>query len=146
MELIYFAKKSKLIVDLFYYNKEVILFVFALLLLAAMGMGFLAYWILTDKLPDNLLKGGKTLGGSWSYFLLNVLSCLFSEYREYGFMGLSIDYEGLAAIFGYMVLFTGGFFLFPGKWGEKLLIWGVRLLSLLLTIGAAAELIWGAGF
>ena len=146
MELIYFAKKSKLIVDLFYYNKEVILFVFALLLLAAMGMGFLAYWILTDKLPDNLLKGGKLWAALGLYFLLNVLSCLFSEYREYGFMGLSIDYEGLAAIFGYMVLFTGGFFLFPGKWGEKLLIWGVRLLSLLLTIGAAAELIWGPAF
>ena len=112
MELIYFAKKSKLIVDLFYYNKEVILFVFALLLLAAMGMGFLAYWILTDKLPDNLLKGGKLWAALGLYFLLNVLSCLFSEYREYGFMGLSIDYEGLAAIFGYMVLFTGGFFLF----------------------------------
>lgn len=146
MELIYFAKKSKLIVDLFYYNKEVILFVFALLLLAAMGMGFLAYWILADKLPDDLLKGGKLWAALGLYFLLNVLSCIFSKYREYGFMGLSIDYEGLAAIFGYMVLFIGGFFLFRGKWGEKLLIWGVRLLSLLLTIGAAAELIWGPAF
>ena len=61
-------------------------------------------------------------------------------------MGLSIDYEGLAAIFGYMVLFIGGFFLFAGKWGEKLLIWSIRLLSLLLTIGAVAELVWGPAF
>ena len=146
MELIYFAKKSKLIVDLFYYNKEVILFVFALLLLAAMGLVFLAYWILADKLPDRLFKGGKLWAALGLYFLLNVLSCIFSEYREYAFMGLSIDYEGLSAIFGYMVMFTGGFFLFRGKWGEKVLIWSVRILSALLTIGAGAEMIWGPAF
>lgn len=146
MELIYFAKKSKFTVDLFYYNKEVVLFVFALLLLTAMGLGFLAYWILADKLSENLWKGRKLWAALGLYFLLNVLSCIFSRYREYGFMGLSIDYEGLAAIFGYMVLFIGGFFLFAGKWGEKLLIWSIRLLSLLLTIGAVAELVWGPAF
>ena len=146
LELIYFAKKSKFIIDLFYYNKEVILFVFALLLLAAMGVGFLVYWILADKLPDNLLKGWKVWAALGLYFLLNVLSCIFSKYREYGFMGLSIDYEGLAAIFGYIVLFIGGFFLFHGKWGKRILLWGIRLLSLLLTIGAAAEMIWGPAF
>lgn len=146
MELFYFAKKSKIIVDLFYYNKEVILFIFALLLFVAMGLGFLAYWILADKLPDNLLKGEKLWVALGFYFLLNVMSCAFSEYRNYGFMGLSIDYEGLAAIFGYMVLFTAGFFLLSGKWGERLLIWGVRILSLFLTIGAVLELIWGPAF
>ena len=68
MELIYFAKKSKFIIDHFYYNKEVILFVFALLLLAAMGVGFLVYWILADKLPDNLLKGWKLWAALGLYF------------------------------------------------------------------------------
>ncbi len=146
MEMIYFAKKSKLVVDLFYFNKEVILFAFALLLMAAMGIGFLVYWILAEKLPGYLLKMRKLWIALGLYFLLNVLSCIFSEYREYGVMGLSIDYEGLAAIFGYMVLFIGGFFLFRDKWGQKLLIWGVRVLSLLLTIGAVAELVWGPAF
>ena len=83
MELIYFAKKSKFTVDLFYYNKEVVLFVFALLLLAAMGLGFLAYWILADKLSENLWKGRKLWAALGLYFLLNVLSCIFSRYREY---------------------------------------------------------------
>ena len=146
MEMIYFAKKSKLVVDLFYFNKEVILFAFALLLMAAMGIGFLVYWILAEKLPGYLLKMKKLWIALGLYFLLNVLSCIFSEYREYGVMGLSIDYEGLAAIFGYMVLFIGGFFLFRDRWGQKLLIWGVRVLSLFLTIGAVAELVWGPAF
>lgn len=146
MELVYFAKKSKYIVDLFYYYKEVALFVFALLLLAAMGLGLLVYWLLRDKLPENLWKGKKIWAALGLYFLLNVLSCILSVYREYGFMGLSIDYEGLAAIFGYMVLFIGGFFLFAGQWGKKLLMVGVRILSVLLTLGAAGELIWGPAF
>lgn len=146
MELVYFAKKSKFIVDLFYYNKEVVLFVFAILLLAAMGLGFLTYWMLMDKMPETIWKGKKIWIALGLYFLLNVVSCVFSFYREYGFMGLSIDYEGLAAICGYMVLFAGGFFLFRGKWGEKILIWGVRILSLFLTVGATAELIWGPAF
>lgn len=146
MQLIYFAKKSKYMVDLFYYHKEVTLFVFALVLLAAMSLGFLAYWLLTDKLPEKIWKEEKIWAALGLYFLLNVSSCIFSDYREYGFMGLSIDYEGLAAIFGYMVLFIGGFFLFAGQWGRKLLMGGIRVLSFLLTLGASGELIWGPTF
>ena len=82
MELVYFAKKSKFIVDLFYYNKEVVLFVFAILLLAAMGLGFLTYWMLMDKMPETIWKGKKIWIALGLYFLLNVVSCVFSFYRD----------------------------------------------------------------
>lgn len=146
MELEYFAKKSKVTVDLFYYHKEVLLFLFAVALLAALAAGAVFSLVIQEKFPVKLLPGEKAVVLAGGYFLLNVISCLVSNYREYALMGLSLDYEGLAAIFGYLVLFLGGSVLFLTRKSRQFLEAGIQVLSALLLAGTLAEGIWGPFF
>lgn len=146
MELEYFAKKSKVLVDLFYYNKEVLLFLFAVFLLAALAVGAVLYLLIREKFPKELLPGEKAVVLAGVYFLLNVISCLVSAYGEYALMGLSLDYEGLAAIFGYLVLFFAGSVLFLTRKKERFLEAGIQVLSVFILIGTLAECIWGPLF
>nr|WP_317377447.1 O-antigen ligase family protein [uncultured Faecalimonas sp.] len=146
MELEYFAKKSKIVIDMFYYQKEKVLFLFSLFLLAGMILGAVFYYIFYEKFPGYYLPDRGILLAVTSYFFLNILSVFFSEYKEYGFMGSCIDYEGIAAIFGYMVLFFGGFVLFRKEKTEKWLRAGMEILSVLVILGTFLEIILGPFF
>ena len=146
MELEYFAKKSKIVIDMFYYQKEKVLFLFSLFLLAGMILGAVFYYIFYEKFPGYYLPDRGILLAVTSYFFLNILSVFFSEYKEYGFMGSCIDYEGIAAIFGYMVLFFGGFVLFRKEKTEKWLRAGMEILSVLVILGTFLEIIFGCLF
>lgn len=73
MELEYFAKKSKVTVDLFYYHKEVLLFLFAVALLAALAAGAVFSLVIQEKFPVKLLPGEKAVVLAGGYFLLNVI-------------------------------------------------------------------------
>lgn len=146
MELEYFAKKSKIIIDMFYYQKEKVLFLFSLFLLVGMVLGAVFYYIFYEKFPGYYLPDRGMLLAVISYFFLNILSVFFSGYKEYGFMGSCIDYEGIAAIFGYMVLFFGGFILFRKEGTEKWLRTGLEGLSVMVILGTFLEIILGPFF
>lgn len=146
MELQYFAKKSKVLVDMFLYQKEKTLFIFAIFLLLAMATGGMLFYVLKEKSPLNFCPPGKITAALGAYFFLNVLSVLFSAYKEYGFMGLSIDYEGIAAIFGYMVLFAAGYALFQNGKNRRILETGIKILAFLVILGSVVEVRYGPLF
>lgn len=146
IELEYFAKKSKVVIDFFFRYKENALLSFAIFMVVAAVLWLAIYHILYERLPERLLcdrKDKRTFFVLAAYFLLNVISVLFSKYREYGLFGLSIDYEGLAAIFSYMALFALGYFLFREKRTSRMLLWALRLLMALLILGAFLEMSFG---
>ena len=146
MELRYFAKKSKVLVDMFLYQKEKMLFIFAIFLLLAMVTGGMLFYVLKEEIPFRFCLQKKIFGAVSVYFLLNVFSVLLSSYKEYGVMGLYIDYEGLAAIFGYMVLFAAGYFLFQNEKNRVLLKAGIKILAFFIILGTALEMKYGTAF
>ena len=145
-ELRYFAKKSKVLVDMFLYQKEKMLFIFAIFLLLAMVTGGMLFYVLKEEIPFRFCLQKKIFGAVSVYFLLNVFSVLLSSYKEYGVMGLHIDYEGLAAIFGYMVLFAAGYFLFQNEKNRVLLKAGIKILAFFIILGTALEMKYGPLF
>lgn len=143
MELEYFAKKSKILIDFFYWYKENALFCFVATMALASVLWLVIYYILRERLPEGLSRDKKLFFALGAYFLLNVISVLLSRYREYGLWGLSIDYEGLAAIFSYMVLFALGYFLFRRHSTSHMLLVSLRVLMVLLVFGAFLEMRFG---
>ena len=144
MELEYFAKKSKVLIDFFFRYKESALLLFAVVMIAASVLWLIIYYILRERMPEGLRRDWNIFLALGAYFFLNVISVLFSEYQEYGLFGLSIDYEGLAAIFSYMVLFALGYFLFRGRSVSYVLLVSLRALMALLILGAFLEMRFGA--
>ncbi len=143
MELLYFAKRSRILPDVFLYYKEIALLVFSLFLLTALVLGLVMYWGILEKPPGKWKKERSVFGALGIYFLCNIISVLVSEYREYGRLGNSLDYEGLAAIGAYMVLFIAGYVLFTEPQGMRFLKICLCLLMLLLIAGTFLELLCG---
>lgn len=143
MELIYFAKKSRIMLEVFLYHKEMALLFFALFLIAALGFGLAAYWVVFERPPMGWKKDRYIFLALGTYFFLTAVSVMHSEYREYGLFGSGLDYEGLAAIFAYMILFTAGYVLFSGKQEADILRIVLRVLMLVLIMGTFLELACG---
>lgn len=143
MELIYFAKKSRIMLEVFLYYKEMALLFFALFLTAALVFGLVVYWVILEKPPVGWKKDSRIFLALMAYVLLTAASVLFSEYREYGVFGSGLDYEGLAAVFAYMVLFMAGYVLFSGKQAADILRITLRVLMLVLIMGTFLELACG---
>ena len=143
MEQIYFAKKSRIMLEVFLYYKEMALLFFALFLTAALVFGLVVYWVILEKPPVGWKKDSRIFLALMAYVLLTAASVLFSEYREYGVFGSGLDYEGLAAVFAYMVLFMAGYVLFSGKQAADILRITLRVLMLVLIMGTFLELACG---
>lgn len=143
MELTYFAKKSKIMLDMFLYYKEMALFFFAIFLMAALMFGAVVYWVVLEKPPLGWRKEKPVFFALGVYFLLNLVSVLLSEYKEYGYLGNGIDYEGLAAVFAYLVLFAAGYFLFAGNGASNILLIVLRVLMSVLIAGTFLEAVYG---
>mgnify|MGYP002800886629 FL=1 len=142
----YFAKKSGYQIDLFQYWKEIVLVTFSIFLLILTVLGAVISFIIEEKIPDKYRMSRIVAVLIIMFLLLNVLSCIFSEYSEYSFLGLFLDYEGLAAITGYMILFVAGYFLLGTEQGMKMILISVRVLALLLIFGSCVECVMGPGF
>lgn len=146
LELEYFAKKSKIIVDYFYYYKEWTLLLFVLVLLTLLILNRLIYmlggdaalvWKPWERCVFLCLAG---------FALLNILSCIFSKYKELTWWGLCIEYEGLAAILSYIVLFFAGYVLFADAFGRKVLKNGLRILMIFVGVVSVYEWAFGSVF
>lgn len=142
----YFAKKSGYQIDLFQYWKEIVLAVFSVFLLILTVLGAALSVIIEEKIPERYRMSRGVAVLIMAFLLLNILSCIFSEYSEYSFWGLFLDYEGLTAITGYVILFAAGYFLLGTERGMKMLLTSVRILALLLVIGCCAECVSGPAF
>lgn len=139
----YFAKKSGYQIDLFQYWKETVLVIFSIFLLILLVLGAVIGFILEEKIPERFRMNRTVAALIAVFLLLNILSCIFSEYSEYSFWGLFLDYEGLAAVIGYMILFSAGYFLLGTDRGMKMLMTSVRALAMLLIIGSCMECAFG---
>lgn len=146
MAELYFAKKSGYMTDIFQYCKEVALIVFSVLMVILTAAGAVISFVMEEKWPGryrmDCLSGG-LIGG---FLILHIISCVLSVYPEYALMGLSLDYEGMAAIAGYCVLFAAGYFLLGNESGLKMVTVCVRVLALLLILGTCAECAFGPLF
>ncbi len=142
----YFAKESGYMVDIFQYYKELVLIGFAVVLLVLLILGAALSFISEERLPDRyrirpyvlLLMGG--------FLILHILSCVFGKWPEYAFLGLSLDYEGMAAITGYVVLFIGGYILLGNEKGVSSALISIRVIAVLLIAGACLECAMGPFF
>ena len=139
----YFVKKSGWSSDIFQYYKEVALIVFSVVLAVLLCVGTALASVVEEKLPGRYRIDGKVLGLTGVFLLLNVLSCVLGEYNEYALMGLFLDYEGLAALVGYAVLFLAGYILLGSGRGMSAALAGIRGLTVLILIGACAECVAG---
>lgn len=142
----YFVKKSGWSSDIFQYYKEVALIVFSVVLAVLLCVGTALASVVEEKLPGRYRIDGKVLGLTGVFLLLNVLSCVLGEYNEYALMGLFLDYEGLAALTGYAVLFLAGYILLGSGRGMSAALAGIRGLTVLILIGACAECVAGPAF
>lgn len=135
----YFAKKSGYMTDIFQHHKEIVLIFFAVFLLVLLILGAVLSAIMVEKLPDKYRVDKASLFLMGGFLLLHIISCIFSAYPEYAFLGLCLDYEGMAAIAGYAVLFIGGYILLGNENGMRSVLISIRILSVLLAAGAFLE-------
>lgn len=142
----YFVKKTGYVSDIFQYYKEAALIIFSVALTVLLCAGAALASVVEEKLPERYRIDGKVLGLTGVFLLLNILSCALGEYREYALMGLFLDYEGLAALVGYAVLFLAGYILLGSGRGMSAALAGVRGLTVLILIWACVECMAGPVF
>lgn len=132
-------------------GREVILFILAVVIL----LWFAGERIFPEKPLRSVLCSDRDMrvllilcGG---YFLWALMSTLISGNRSVGFLGFPTVLEGLAAVFGYMVIFLGGFEYFSGEKPRRLLRWilaaALGIIGVMavidLSAGPLAELLFG---
>lgn len=142
----YFTKKSGYMSDTFQYYKEVVLIVFSAVLLILLGLGAALSFVMEEKWPKRYTMDRLPAVLLAVFLILHILSCVFSEFPEYAFLGLCLDYEGMAAIAGYGVLFTAGYMLLGTENGAGKALVSIRALALLIISGACFECIFGPAF
>ena len=133
-----FSSEGGLQADWFLYVKEVIY----LLLAFTACLYAVGERIFPDKpyISDNMMtkEAAPAVCCICVYFAAAVLSAVFSEHREVVLWGMATEFEGLAAIFAYCILFLFGFNYINGKafgsFGKLLLV-----LTGVTSVLAAAE-------
>lgn len=146
MAEMYFAKRSGYQIDIFQHCKEIALIIFSVFLLILLVLGVVLSYIVEEKLPARYKMNRIVAALLLVFLLFNVVSSFFSEYSEYSLWGLFLDYEGLIAVAGYVILFAAGYFLLGTEAGMKMVLVSVRLLALMLIIGACVECVIGPVF
>lgn len=142
----YFAKKSGYMIDIFQYCKEVTLIIAAVVLLVLLALGLVLSFISEERIPDQYRIDRPVIYLLGGFLILHILSCIFSVWPEYAIFGLSLDYEGMAAIAGYAALFIGGYILLGNEKGIRLILISVRILAVLLIAGTCLECAAGPFF
>lgn len=124
-------------------SREILLFATAILLAL--------FWVGERVFPDSpmssaLVKSRRSLifpalcGG---YFLLAVLSSVFGEYPKVSLWGFATESEGLAAIFGYLVLFLACYEYFRTKSAIKVLSHTIFAITVIVDILFLIERLFG---
>ena len=114
------------------------------------GCILLLYWagerIFPDDPPRSPLLHEKAarlpLIFSGAYLLFSVVSALFSEHGEISFWGIASESEGVAAVFGYVMLFLAGYCFLRGD-ALRLFSAGALTASAVMTVMFIIELISG---
>ncbi|MDO4863184.1 MAG: O-antigen ligase family protein [Ruminococcus sp.] len=110
-----FANTNGLYADWFLYCKEIVCFVIA--------CAVCLYAVGERIFPDTPYSGGRAFSRgailpaacAGVYLLLACISALFSHNKEVVLLGVCTEYEGLAAVFSYCVIFLFGFIFINGK-------------------------------
>jgi len=123
-----FASSNGMYADWFLYCKEISFFVCAIFII----LYYIGEKIFPEKPCRNnpINNSGKLIPLFSVYFAFSLLSALFSDNKEVVMWGLCTEYEGLAAIFSYCILFFAGYNFFSGKKAQK----NYRLLFFILII------------
>lgn len=135
----YFAKSSGYMTDIFQFYKEIVLIIFAVIFLALLILGGVLSCILEERWPGRYKVEKPVMFLMGISLLLHIVSCVLSEYPEYSVLGLCLDYEGMAAITGYFILFIGGYILLGDENSVIMVLISIRALSVLIIIGACIE-------
>lgn len=135
----YFARRSGYMTDIFQFYKEIALIIFAVIFLVLLILGGVLSYIMEERWPCMYKVEKQVMFLLGASFLLIIVSCVLSEYPEFSVLGLCLDYEGMAAITGYFILFIGGYILLGEENGAGMMLTSIRVLSALIIIGACAE-------
>ena len=142
----YFAKRSGYMTDIFQFYKEIVLIIFAVIFLVLLILGGVLSWIVEERWPFRYKVEKPVIFLLGACFFLHIVSCVLSEFPEYSVLGLCLDYEGMAAITGYFILFTGGYILLGNENDVIMVLMSFRALSVLIIIGACIECVAGPLF
>lgn len=122
--------------------REIVLFI--------TGVGLLLFWLGERVFPDHplpspLLQEKEArlpliLGGG--YLLFAVISAVFSEYGEVSFWGIASESNGVAAVFGYVILFLSAYNWLRGD-SRRLLSYGALAAAGIMTVLLAVQMISG---
>lgn len=112
-----FASSNGMYADWFLYCKEISFFVCAVFII----LYYIGEKIFPEKPCRNnpINNSGKLIPLFSVYLVFSLLSALFSENKEVVLWGLCTEYEGLAAVFSYCILFFAGYNFFSGEKTRK---------------------------
>lgn len=121
-------------VDICLRGREILIFVTAVILAL--------YWLGERIFPDNPLpsslihnkRAAALLIICGAYLLFAVLSSVFGIYREVSFLGIASENEGVAAVFGYIILFAASFEYFHTERAIKALDMAIFVMSALINV------------
>lgn len=137
-----FATTKGYTVDISKFSKEVALLGFA---------AFIILFFLGEHIfPDNIDKINRERLKSLrfplicvaGYALLTVVSFLFSDYKQTALWGSCEEYEGMAAILCYCVLFVYAIYYFKTETALKILNIGILSMCLLVGVLSLIEIFW----
>lgn len=140
----YFPNTKGYTADFFLYHKEKLLFIFAVwLLLFFVGEHIYPEHPIRD-IPLRRKTARVTLILIGIYAVCILLSALFSIDKATALWGSCTEYEGIAALFGYLVLFLAGYNYFQSDYHRKILKRGITVLITAICVLALVEFFCGA--